>query len=136
MMTAKQRYVRIHIALSILYVGIVLLASYFVPDNAAPTPGTVVWGLLPGLVVLGWIWNMGRYLFAMEDEYLRMLETRKALIATALALAVSGGWGILELFATVSRLPVFFVFPIWCIGLALGSLINRITMGDSGAGCT
>lgn len=133
--SAKQRYVRIHVALSILYVCCVLLASYFVPDDAAPTPGVVVWGILPGLVVLGWIWNMGRYLFEMEDEYLRMLETRKALIATALALAVCGGWGILELFATVPRLPVFFVFPIWCVGLALGGLVNRMTIGDCGGDC-
>ena len=133
--SAKTRYFRVHLALSILYVALVLLASYFVPDDADPTPGVILWGLLPGLVVLGWIWNMGRYLFAMQDEYLRMLETRKALIATALTLAVSGGWGLLELFAAVPRLPVFFVFPIWCVGLAVGGLVNKVTMGDSGEGC-
>lgn len=132
---AKQRFMRVHIALSVLYVAFVALASYFVPDDAAPTPGVVFWSILPGLTVIGWIWNMGRLLLEMEDEYLRMLETRKALVATALTLAVSGGWGLLELFATVPRLPVFFIFPIWCLGLAVGSLVNLATTGSSGQDC-
>jgi len=84
------------------------------------------------MVVLGWIWNMGRLLVTMEDEYLRMLEVRKMLWATAITLSICGGWGLVELFATVPRLPVFFVFPIWCLGLAVGQLINRLTLGDGG----
>ena len=124
---ATRRYIQIHLVLSVLYIALVLLASWFIPDDAPPTPGVILFALLPGLVVLGWIWNMGTYLFALEDEYLRMLETRKALVATALTLAICGGWGLVELFATVPRLPVFFVFPIWCLGLAAGQLVNRLT---------
>ena len=124
---ATRRYIQIHLVLSALYIALVLLASWFIPDDAPPTPGVILFALLPGLVVLGWIWNMGTYLFALEDEYLRMLETRKALVATALTLAICGGWGLVELFATVPRLPVFFVFPIWCLGLAAGQLVNRLT---------
>ncbi|QKG70801.1 hypothetical protein [Erythrobacter mangrovi] len=133
--TAKMRYLRTHIALSVLYLALVALASYFVPDDAAPTPGVILWGLLPGLVIVGWIWNMGRYLLEMEDEYLRMLETRKALIATGLTLAICGGWGLVELFAQVPRLPMFFVFPIWCLGLAVGEIANKVTSGSDG-GCS
>ena len=124
---ATRRYIQIHLVLSVLYIALVLLASWFIPDDAPPTHGVILFALLPGLVVLGWIWNMGTYLFALEDEYLRMLETRKALVATALTLAICGGWGLVELFATVPRLPVFFVFPIWCLGLAAGQLVNRLT---------
>lgn len=124
---ATRRYIQIHLVLSVLYIALVLLASWFIPDDAPPTPGVILFALLPGLVVLGWIWNMGTYLFALEDEYLRMLETRKALVATALTLAICGGWGLVELFAAVPRLPVFFVFPIWCLGLAAGQLVNRLT---------
>lgn len=130
--SAKSRYIRVHIALSIAYIALVALASYFVPDDAAPTPGVIIWALLPGLVVIGWIWNMGRYLTEMEDEYLRMLEVRKALVATALTLSVSGGWGLIELFAEVPKLPVFFIFPIWCLGLAVGQMVNKLTLGDGG----
>ena len=125
-----RRYIRIHLALSVLYIALVLLASLFIPDDAAPTPMVIAFAMLPGLVVLGWIWNMGRLLVEMEDEYLRMLEVRKMLWASAITLSICGGWGLVELFAAVPRLPVFFVFPIWCLGLALGQLINRFTIGD------
>lgn len=127
---AMRRYFRIHLALTVLYIALVLLASVYIPDDAAPTPGVVAFALLPGLVVLGWIWNMGRLLVEMEDEYLRMLEVRKMLWASALTLSICGGWGLIELFATVPKLPVFYVFPIWCGGLAVGQLINRFTIGD------
>ena len=131
-LSAKARYVRVHLALSAAYVAFVFLVSFFVPDDAAPTPAVIFWAILPGLVVVGWIWNMGRYYSDMRDEYMRMLEVRKAMWATAITLAVSGGWGLLELYSTVPRLPVFFIFPIWCIGLAIGQIINRLTIGDGG----
>lgn len=127
---ALRRYVRVHLALTVLYIALVLLASLFIPDDAAPTPIVILFALLPGLVVLGWIWNMGRLLVEMEDEYLRMLEVRKMLWASAITLSICGGWGLVELFAAIPRLPVFYVFPIWCGGLAVGQLINRFTIGD------
>ena len=127
---ATRRFFRIHIVLSVLYIALVALASLFIPDDAAPSPMVIAFALLPGLVVLGWVWNMGRLLVEMEDEYLRMLEVRKMLWATAITLSVCGGWGLVELFAAIPRLPVFFVFPIWCGGLAAGQLINRFTLGD------
>jgi hypothetical protein len=125
-----RRYFRVHLALTVLYIGLVLLASWLIPDNAAPTPMVIAFALLPGLVVLGWIWNMGRLLVEMQDEYLRMLEVRKMLWASAITLSICGGWGLVELFAAIPRLPVFYVFPIWCGGLAIGQLINRFTIGD------
>lgn len=127
---ALRRFFRIHIALSVLYIALVLVASLFIPDDAAPSPMVILFALLPGLVVLGWIWNMGRLLVEMTDEYLRMLEVRKMLWASAITLSICGGWGLVELFAAVPRLPVFYVFPIWCGGLAVGQLINRYTVGD------
>lgn len=125
-------YLLVHFALSIGYIALVALASWFIPDDAAPSPTVIAFAILPGLIVLGWIWNIGRLLLNMEDEFLRMLEVRKALWATALTLAVCGGWGLVELFASVPRLPVFFVFPIWCLGLVAGQVINRFTHGASG----
>lgn len=129
---AVRRYLGVHFILSALYLASVALASWFIPDDAPPTIGVILFALLPGLVVLGWIWNMGRLLVTMDDEYLRMLEVRKMLWATAITLSICGGWGLVELFATVPRLPVFFVFPIWCLGLAVGQLINKLTLGDGG----
>jgi hypothetical protein len=68
----------------------------------------------------------------LEDEYLRMLEVRKALIATAVALAVASVWGLLEMLTAVPKLEVFWIFPIWCLGLLVGAVVNRVTMGSAG----
>ena len=68
---------------------------------------------------------MGRLLLDLDDEYLRLLEVRKALAATGLMLAVCSVWGILELYTDVPRLPLFLVFPLWCGGLGLGQMLNR-----------
>ncbi len=130
---AMRSYMRTHFILSALYIALVFLVAWLLPNNAEPSPLVIVLALLPGLVVIGWIWNMGRLLTNLEDEYLRMLEVRKGLWATALTLGICGGWGIVELFAEVPRLPVFFVFPIWCLGLFFGQIMNRLSFGSAEA---
>ena len=70
------------------------------------------------------IWAMARLLIELDDEYLKMLEIRKSLAATGVVLAVASVWGILELYTDVPRLPVFFIFPLWCGGLVVGQLWN------------
>lgn len=128
-----KRYLRRHIWLSLAYVGAVALASAMIPDDAPADALTISLALLPGLAVVGWLWAMARLLIELDDEYLRMLEIRKFLIATGITLAVCSTWGLLELFSPdVPRLPVFFVFPLWCGSLALGQLVNRYAFGDPG----
>lgn len=83
--------------------------------------------VLPGLAIVGVIWAMARLLMEPSDEYLRLIEVKKALIATGFALAVSSVWGLLEFYTDVPKLPIFFVFPIWCTGLALSSLWTKVS---------
>lgn len=128
----QRRYVGRMIPISIAYVATVMLASWIIPDDAAATPLTVAVALVPALATSGFIWAMARYIAELTDEYVRMLEIRKMLVATGLTLALASGWGILELFTDVPRVPLFYVFPVWCLGLAVGSLVNRVTIGDGG----
>jgi hypothetical protein len=130
---AQRRYFSRMIPLSILYGLAVFFASSIIPDDAAATPLTIAVALVPALTVSGFIWAMGSYLADLSDEYVRLLEVRKALVATGLTLALASGWGILELFTDVPRVPLFFVFPVWCLGLAVGSLVNWMTMGAAKA---
>ena len=129
---AQRRYVGRMIPISIAYIAAVMLARWIIPDDAAATPLTVAVALVPALATSGFIWAMARYLAELTDEYVRMLEIRKILVATGLTLALASGWGILELFTDVPKVPLFFVFPVWCLGLAAGSLVNRLTIGDAG----
>ncbi|KTE08587.1 hypothetical protein [Sphingopyxis sp. H115] len=130
---AQRRYVGRMIPISIAYVAAVMLASWIIPDDAAATPLTVAVALVPALATSGFIWAMARFVTELTDEYVRMLEIRKMLVATGLTLALASGWGILELFTDVPKVPLFFVFPVWCLGLAVGSLVNKLTIGDAGS---
>lgn len=129
---AQRHYVRRMIPLSLAYIAAVMLASWIIPDDAAATPMTVAVALVPALATSGFIWAMANYVAELTDEYVRMLEVRKMLVATGLTLALASGWGILELFTDVPRVPLFYVFPVWCLGLAVGSIVNKVTIGDGG----
>lgn len=130
---AMRRYVRRFVPITFAYVASIALATFIVVDNAPANGLTIGMALLPGLAVLGWLWAMARLLVELDDEYLRMLEVRKMLVATGLTLAITSVWGILELYSPeIPNMPVFFVFPMWCVGLAIGQLVNRFGFGDAG----
>ena len=122
---AYRRYLRRFWPASILYVLAIALATWLIPDDARASPLTVAIALLPGLGMVGMIWAIGRLLVELDDEFLKMLEIRKALAATGVVLTVASVWGILELYTDVPHLPVFFMFPIWCGGLVIGQLWNK-----------
>ncbi len=127
-----RRYFRRMVAVSAIYVAAIFAASSIIPDDAKATPLTVAIALGPGIAVLAFIWAIGSFLAELTDEYLRFLEVRKALIATAMTLALTATWGILEIYTDVPRIEIFWVFPLWCIGLGVGALVNKLTLGDGG----
>lgn len=129
---AYRRYSRRIAISSALYVAAIVGASTLLGGVVAVSPLAVAIALLPGLAVLLMLYAIARLLIELDDEYLRMLEVRKALVATGLVLAVASVWGLLELYTAVPRLQVFWVFPIWCLGLMVGALVNRLTLGDGG----
>lgn len=129
---AYRRYVRRFIPVTVLYLAFIALATFVLPDDAELSVLSVMIGLLPGIAILGWIWAMARLLIELEDEYLRMLEIRKFLVATGMTLSICSVWGILELMVNVPAMPVFYVFPMWCFGLGVGALVNKLTLGDAG----
>lgn len=122
---AHRRYLQRFWLATALYVAGIALATWLIPDEAEASPLMIAIAALPGLGMVAMIWAMARLLVELDDEYLRMLEVRKSLFATGLVLVVASVWGILELFTDVPRLPIFWIFPIWCGGLSLGALWNR-----------
>ena len=129
---AYRRYTRRMMVAAVLYVGAIMLAVRVLHHHAPLSPLAVGIALLPGLAVLGMIAAVARLILELEDEYLRMLEVRKALVATGFMLAVCSMWGILEIFTDVPKLPLFYAFPIWAGGLFVGVIVNKLTLGDGG----
>ena len=132
---AAGRYTRRMIAIAAAYVAGIVLASLVIDREAPLGPVTIGLALVPGFAILAAIGAIGRFLNELADEYLRMLEVRKVIVATGFTLAVTSVWGLLELYsASLPRLPVFYVFPIWCGGLFVGAIANRLWLGEDDAG--
>ena len=121
---AVRAYLRRFAITMTLYVVAVAAASVL----SDLVEGPLLWAtaVLPALPLLALFWIMGRYLAELTDEYLRMLEVRKALVATGLTLAVTTVLGFLEIYAGLAHMPLFFVPVIWFGGLCVGGIVNSI----------
>jgi len=116
----------------VVYVAAIFTASSLLHDRGPPSIASVVIALVPGVAIVLMIYSIARLLLDLDDEFLRLLEVRKALFATGLTLAGCSVWGLLEIYTAVPALPVFWVFPLWCGGLGAGALFNRLTLGAGG----
>ena len=110
---AQRRYNKRVLALSALY-AVLLLAAVWV-FNHRPPHGVPAYALavLPALPIVGIVWAMARYLGEEQDEYLRVVETGKALGATAFMLAVTTVWGFLQTFELLPRVDFYWAAVIW-----------------------
>jgi hypothetical protein len=63
-----------------------------------------------------------------------MLLIRQSLWASAFALSLATTWGFLESFGLAGHIEAFYIAVVWFLGLGLGSIYNRLTLGAS-AGC-
>jgi hypothetical protein len=79
--------------------------------------------LMPALPVLAVIVIMGLYLLEEDDEFRRMKTVQAILGGLGVVLAVSTAWGFLEELADVPRLPLYLVFPIFAVGMAVATPI-------------
>lgn len=123
---AARAYLRRFVPLMLGYAALVFVAPYLIWAWEAQGPLLWLIAVLPALPILGVFWIIGRYMIELRDEYLRVLEVRKALVATAFTLSVASIWGFLEIYADITHLPTFFIPVIWFGGLGVGSLVNLI----------
>jgi hypothetical protein len=122
----QRRYHRRVLGLSLAYAG-ALIGVSFVFRSSQPS-GPLAWMLavLPALPLVGIFLAMGRYLVEEGDEYLRSVESRKALIATGFMLIVTTCWGFLQSFDQVPRVDFYWAAIIWFFGLGLGGCAGRL----------
>ena len=122
--TAQHRYTYRVLALMTAYVGLLVLANYLFERNNPQ--GAAAWAiaLLPALPVIGVFAVIGRLLFELTDEYVRMLMVRQSLIATATMLAIVTAYGFLEDFGLLPHLPAYYAAVLWFGGLGVGGCVN------------
>ncbi len=129
---ARRRYVsRVFVAM-VGYVATVLLAEMLIDDRGLTGPLAWLVALLPGLCVASVFWAIGRLLIEETDEYRRSLLVRQMLVATGLTMVVATIYGFLENYGLVAHVGAFYLTILFFVGLGVGALVNRLTVGDGG----
>jgi hypothetical protein len=79
--------------------------------------------IAPAIPLLGVIFALGRYVVEETDEFARLKLVMALLGGLGFTLAVTTVWGFLEVLAGVPQVPLYHVFPIFCIGMGLSQPI-------------
>lgn len=131
---AQRRYVWRVAAAMTGYVVTLFAAEYLIDDQGLAGPAAWLLALLPGLCVAAVFWALGRLLVEEQDEYRRMLLVRQMLFASGITLVVATIYGFLEMYRLVPHAEAFYLTWLFFIGLGIGAVVNKVTVGDSG-GC-
>ena len=126
---AEKRYNWRVIWLSLLYAAFLISAVYGFKHQLISGPIAYAAAVLPALPIIGIFAAIGRYLVEEQDEYVRMLMVRQTLWASGFALSIATVWGFLENFNLVEHVDAYSVAIVWFAGLALGAIINKLTLG-------
>ena len=131
---ARRRYVaRVFVAM-LGYVATLFLAEYLVDERGIVGPLAWLVAILPGLCVAAVFWAIARLMIEEEDEYLRSLLVRQTLVATGFTMVIATIYGFLENYDLVPHVDAFYLAVLFFAGLGVGSIVNKLTVGDSG-GC-
>ena len=110
---AVKRYFLTVMGSSLGYLGAVLGISFVhdkVPDGSL---AGICLALVPGIFICLMLHAVWRFL-KNTDEVARYELTQSMMAGLFVLLALSGGWGLVELFNdTLPRLPIFFAFPVF-----------------------
>ena len=129
---AWKRYNLRLIWLSLLYCAFLLPAVYGFKHQLVPHAAAYLVAILPALPIIGIFAALGRYLVEEQDEYVRMLMVRQILWASGLTLSLATVWGFLDNFGLVGHVDGYWVVIVWYVGLAIGGIVNKLTLGDGG----
>ena len=123
----------------------VLMTIYLVTLLAAVTAfktlnisGIAAYALavLPALPIIGVFWAVMRLLVEETDEFIRMMQVRQSLVATGFCLTVMTVWEFLQNFDLVPPgNGGFGAAFFWFMGLGVGALYNKLTLGTAGGNC-
>jgi hypothetical protein len=118
--------------LSIFYALFLVGAIYGFKHELVPQWLKYPVATLPALPIIGIFVAIGRYLVEEQDEYVRMLMVRQILWASGFALSLATVWGFLDSFDLVGHADGYYIVIAWFFGLGVGSVVNKLTLGDGG----
>lgn len=131
----KRYLVRLFVLMTI-YIGTLFTAVTLFRNGAVS--GIAAWALAiaPALPVIGVFWAVMRFLVEEPDEFIRMLLVRQCLVATGFCLTIMTVWEFLQNFDLVPPgNGGFGAAFFWFMGLGVGALYNKLTIGTTGGSC-
>lgn len=129
---ATHRYL-LRMALTMgFYLITLFLAEHFIEDRGVTGWLAALLAFLPGLSFAGVIWIFGGLILEEQDEFYRMLYISQGLIATGISFTLAAIWGFLETYNIVEPVAAFWWPTIWCFGLGIGAIYNKVKFGTFG----
>lgn len=134
MSSAARRYtVRLAVLMS-LYLVLFFAATWLFRHDRPSGVIAVVLALAPAVPIIGVFWAVMRFIVEETDEFQRLLLVRQCLFASGFSLTIVTVWEFLQNFELVPPSNGGFgVFFFWAMGLGLGALFNKVTMGTAGS---
>lgn len=129
---ASLRYLARMAVIMAFYLITLFMAEHFIEDRGVTGPLAVVLALLPGLSFAGVIWIFGALIVEEQDEFYRLLFVRQGLIATGISFTLAAIWGFLETYNIVDPVAAFWWPTIWCVGIGIGAVANKLKYGTFG----
>lgn len=130
--SAQRAYLRRVTWLMVPYFGLVIAASYARREQLVGTAVMAGLAVAAGLCIAGVFWALGRLIVDEEDEFLRMLTVRQALIATGLCLSLCSIYGFLSAYGLMPPVDLYWAAVLWFLGLGVGAIVNRLQFGTWG----
>lgn len=128
---AKRYLIRIAVAM-VLYLGSLYAAEILIEDQGMTGWPAYTLAALPGLAFAAIFWIFARLIVEERDEFLRLLYVRQMMVATGLTLTGAAVWGFLETYLPVPHVEAYWWPTLWCFGLGVGAIFNKVTMGTTG----
>ncbi len=130
---AIRRYVARLLTLMSFYLVALFVAVRAFRADAVSGAAAYALAILPALPVIGVFWAVMRLLVEEPDEFIRLLHVRQCLFATGFCLTIMTIWEFLQNFELVPPgNGGFGAAFFWFIGLGVGAVYNRLTIGTAG----
>jgi hypothetical protein len=130
---ATRRYFYRVAAMAAAYLVLVFAAGWTFRHTEISGPAAWALAIAPALPIIGVFWAIMRMIAEETDEFMRLLLVRQCLVATGFCLAVMTVWEWLQNYELVAPgNGGFGAAFFWFIGLGVGALYNRVTMGSWG----
>lgn len=119
---AHRRYMKLAALSMVFYLAGIVALSWTRDHMELPQFAVYALLVLPVGAILLWMWGLWRYVGEI-DEFLRSIQIKSIMYGLAILMAVTSGWGLLEFYSDVPKLPIFYAMPMFTMAYGIAHMI-------------